>query len=145
MNEITNTVKIDVSKTSNALSRKTKAQLIYIILRKDDVEKNLREEIKNLKEAAIKSLDETNKIQDELGKANQDINTLIKTIKKCKKEQANLELNHDRLTSEHQALSDAYNIACRLNRRRNKANNIVICSLVVLLIITIFLVIMPLM
>lgn len=144
MNETTNTVKIDVSKTSNALSRKTKAQLIDIILRKDDVEKNLREEIKSLKEAAVKSLDETNKIQDELGKANNDINVLTEIIKKCKKEQANVELNYDRLTSEHQALSDAYNIACRLNRRRNKTNNIVICSLVVLLIITIFLVIMPL-
>lgn len=144
MNETANTVKIDVSKTSNALSRKTKAQLIDIILRKDDVEKNLREEIKNLKETVIKNLDETNKIQDELCKANQDINALTEIISKCRKEHANLELNYDRLTSEHQALSDSYNIACRLHRRKNKANNIVIWTLVIILIITIFLVIMPL-
>ena len=34
------------NKKSNSLMRKTKVQLIDIILRKDDVEKNLREDIK---------------------------------------------------------------------------------------------------
>ena len=40
VNEVTN-------KTSNSLMNKTKAQLIEIILRKDEVERNLRKDIKD--------------------------------------------------------------------------------------------------
>ena len=41
VNEVTN-------KTSNSLMKKTKAQLVEIILRKDEVERNLRKDINNL-------------------------------------------------------------------------------------------------
>ena len=41
VNEVTN-------KTSNSLMKKTKAQLVEIILRKDEVERNLRKEINEL-------------------------------------------------------------------------------------------------
>ena len=40
VNEVTN-------KTSNSLMKKTKAQLVEIILRKDEVERNLRKDIKD--------------------------------------------------------------------------------------------------
>ena len=38
-----------MAKTNNGLMKKTKAQLIEIILRKDDVERECRDEINNLK------------------------------------------------------------------------------------------------
>lgn len=41
VNEVTN-------KTSNSLMKKTKAQLVEIILRKDEVERNLRKDINDL-------------------------------------------------------------------------------------------------
>lgn len=41
VNEVTN-------KTSNSLMKKTKAQLVEIILRKDEVERNLRKDIKDI-------------------------------------------------------------------------------------------------
>lgn len=63
-------------KTNNSLMKKTKAQLIEIILRKDDVEKNLREELRNndilIREANIlmnkykKELETFNKKHNEL-------------------------------------------------------------------------------
>ena len=38
------------TKVNNSLMKKTKAELVNIILRKDDVEKQLREEIAHLNE-----------------------------------------------------------------------------------------------
>ena len=51
VNEVTN-------KTSNSLMKKTKAQLVEIILRKDEVERNLRKDINDL-------CDSFNKIKNE--------------------------------------------------------------------------------
>lgn len=51
VNEVTN-------KTSNSLMKKTKAQLVEIILRKDEVERNLRKDINEL-------CDSFNKIKSE--------------------------------------------------------------------------------
>ena len=51
VNEVTN-------KTSNSLMKKTKAQLVEIILRKDEVERNLRKDINDL-------CDSLNKIKSE--------------------------------------------------------------------------------
>lgn len=51
VNEVTN-------KTSNSLMKKTKAQLVEIILRKDEVERNLRKDINDL-------CDSFNKIKSE--------------------------------------------------------------------------------
>ena len=51
VNEVTN-------KTSNSLMKKTKAQLVEIILRKDEVERNLRKDINEL-------CDSLNKIKSE--------------------------------------------------------------------------------
>lgn len=47
VNEVTN-------KTSNSLMNKTKAQLVEIILRKDEVERNLRKDIKDIHDSLDK-------------------------------------------------------------------------------------------
>lgn len=47
VNEVTN-------KTSNSLMKKTKAQLVEIILRKDEVERNLRKDINELCDSSDK-------------------------------------------------------------------------------------------
>ena len=63
VNEVTN-------KTSNSLMKKTKAQLVEIILRKDEVERNLRKDINEL-------CDSFNKIKNEKELLDSHFETLL--------------------------------------------------------------------
>ena len=56
-----NEVKNVENKQNNSLMRKTKVQLVEIILRKDSIEKNLRDDIANTKAELNKAKTEINK------------------------------------------------------------------------------------
>ena len=58
-----NEVKNVENKQNNSLMRKTKVQLVEIILRKDSIEKNLRDDIANTKVELNKAKTEINNIQ----------------------------------------------------------------------------------
>lgn len=58
-----NEVKNVENKQNNSLMRKTKAQLVEIILRKDSIEKNLRDDITNIKVELNKAKTEINNMQ----------------------------------------------------------------------------------
>ena len=58
-----NEVKNVENKQNNSLMRKTKAQLVEIILRKDSIEKNLRDDIANTKVELNKAKTEINNMQ----------------------------------------------------------------------------------
>ena len=58
-----NEVKNVENKQNNSLMRKTKAQLVEIILRKDSIEKNLRDDIANTKVELNKAKTELNNMQ----------------------------------------------------------------------------------
>ena len=79
-----NEVKNVENKQNNSLMRKTKAQLVEIILRKDSIEKNLRDDIANTKV--------------ELNKAKTEIN--------------NMQYNHSELMSDYAKLKNDYSDIC---------------------------------
>ena len=58
-----NEVKNVENKQNNSLMRKTKVQLVEIILRKDSIEKNLRDDIANTKVNLNKAITEINNMQ----------------------------------------------------------------------------------
>ena len=58
-----NEVKNVENKQNNSLMRKTKVQLVEIILRKDSIEKNLRDDIANTKVNLHKAITEINNMQ----------------------------------------------------------------------------------
>ena len=58
-----NEVKNVENKQNNSLMRKTKAQLVEIILRKDSIEKNLRDDITSAKAELNKAKTEINNMQ----------------------------------------------------------------------------------
>ena len=58
-----NEVKNVENKQNNSLMRKTKVQLVEIILRKDSIEKNLRDDIANTKAELNKAKTEVNNMQ----------------------------------------------------------------------------------
>ena len=58
-----NEVKNVENKQNNSLMRKTKVQLVEIILRKDSIEKNLRDDIANIKVELNKAKTEINNMQ----------------------------------------------------------------------------------
>ena len=58
-----NEVKNVENKQNNSLMRKTKVQLVEIILRKDNIEKNLRDDIANIKVELNKAKTEINNMQ----------------------------------------------------------------------------------
>lgn len=58
-----NEVKNVENKQNNSLMRKTKAQLVEIILRKDSIERNLRDDIANTKVELNKAKTEINNMQ----------------------------------------------------------------------------------
>ena len=58
-----NEVKNVENKQNNSLMRKTKVQLVEIILRKDSIEKNLRDDIANTKGKLYKAITEINNMQ----------------------------------------------------------------------------------
>ena len=58
-----NEVKNVENKQNNSLMRKTKVQLVEIILRKDSIEKNLRDDIANTKVELNKTKTEINNMQ----------------------------------------------------------------------------------
>lgn len=58
-----NEVKNVENKQNNSLMRKTKVQLVEIILRKDSIEKNLRDDIANTKVELNKAKTEINNMQ----------------------------------------------------------------------------------
>ena len=79
-----NEVKNVENKQNNSLMRKTKVQLVEIILRKDSIEKNLRDDIANTKV--------------ELNKAKTEIN--------------NMQYNHSELMSDYAKLKNDYSDIC---------------------------------
>ena len=79
-----NEVKNVENKQNNSLMRKTKVQLVEIILRKDNIEKNLRDDIANTKV--------------ELNKAKTEIN--------------NMQYDHSELMSDYAKLKNDYSDMC---------------------------------
>ena len=79
-----NEVKNVENKQNNSLMRKTKVQLVEIILRKDNIEKNLRDDITNTKV--------------ELNKAKTEIN--------------NMQYDHSELMSDYAKLKNDYSDMC---------------------------------
>lgn len=79
-----NEVKNVENKQNNSLMRKTKVQLVEIILRKDSIEKNLRDDIANTKV--------------ELNKAKTEIN--------------NMQYDHSELMSDYAKLKNDYSDMC---------------------------------
>ena len=82
-----NEVKNVENKQNNSLMRKTKVQLVEIILRKDSIEKNLRDDIANTKV--------------ELNKAKTEIN--------------NMQYNYSELMSDYAKLKNDYSDMCDEN------------------------------
>lgn len=82
-----NEVKNVENKQNNSLMRKTKVQLVEIILRKDSIEKNLRDDIANTKV--------------ELNKAKTEIN--------------NMQYNYSELMSDYAKLKNDYSDICDTN------------------------------
>ena len=82
-----NEVKNVENKQNNSLMRKTKVQLVEIILRKDSIEKNLRDDIANTKV--------------ELNKAKTEIN--------------NMQYDHSELMSDYAKLKNDYSDMCDAN------------------------------
>lgn len=84
-NVVENTTKVEKeSIKNNTLIRKTKAQLIEIILRKDDVERKLRNELNDMTDKYTSSCNTNNIISDknyqlkkEINETNNIYNTLI--------------------------------------------------------------------
>lgn len=84
-NVVENTTKIEKeSIKNNTLIRKTKAQLIEIILRKDDVERKLRNELNDMTDKYTSSCntnkiisDKNNQLQKEINETNNIYSTLI--------------------------------------------------------------------
>lgn len=79
--------------TSSSLMKKTKTELVNIILRKDSVEKNLSEEI--------------NKLNDEVTKISDAKTNLKDDVKKFSTEVANLKLENAKLNESNNNLKDA--------------------------------------
>lgn len=67
-----NEVKNVENKQNNSLMRKTKAQLVEIILRKDSIEKNLRDDIANIKVELNKAKTKIDTMQCDYLKLNSD-------------------------------------------------------------------------
>lgn len=74
-NVVENTTKVEKeSIKNNTLIRKTKAQLIEIILRKDDVERKLRTELNDMTDKYIKACNTTNNLSDTNNQLQEEIN-----------------------------------------------------------------------
>lgn len=71
-----NEVKNVENKQNNSLMRKTKAQLVEIILRKDSIEKNLRDDIANTKVELNKAKTKINTMQCDCSKLMNDYSKL---------------------------------------------------------------------
>lgn len=71
-----NEVKNVENKQNNSLMRKTKVQLVEIILRKDSIEKNLRDDITSTKVELNKAKTEINIAQSVYSKLNNDYSEL---------------------------------------------------------------------
>lgn len=89
-----NEVKNVENKQNNSLMRKTKAQLVEIILRKDSIEKNLRDDIANTKV--------------ELNKAKTKINTMQCDYSKLDSDYAKLKSDYFKLDSDYSSLGNDY-------------------------------------
>ena len=120
----------DEKKTINensSLMKKTKAQLVEIILRKDEVERNVRKELKEAEEFASQKIKDYNalneihvKYVEELTKANYN----IKTMQEEYREQC------DEHASERQELID----------KVNKYKTLFCLSLVIVLMLGIYII-----
>ena len=114
-----NEVKNVENKQNNSLMRKTKVQLVEIILRKDSIEKNLRDDIANTKV--------------ELNKAETEINTM-----QC--DYSKLESNYFKLKSDYIDMCDMCDektlIEHELKNKINKQHGL-IWFLVIMFVISI--------
>ena len=78
-----NEVKNVENKQNNSLMRKTKVQLVEIILRKDSIEKNLRDDIANTKV-------ELNKVKTEINNMQYDRSELMSNYAKLKNDYSDM-------------------------------------------------------
>lgn len=93
-----NEVKNVENKQNNSLMRKTKVQLVEIILRKDSIEKNLRDDIANTKV--------------ELNKAKTEINNMQCDYFKLKSDYINMRDMYDEKTLVESELKNTINNKC---------------------------------
>ena len=96
-----NEVKNVENKQNNSLMRKTKVQLVEIILRKDSIEKNLRDDIANTKI-------ELNKVKTEINMAQCDYSRLKSDYSKLKSDYSRLDSDHSRVKSDYFKLDSDY-------------------------------------
>ena len=91
-----NEVKNVENKQNNSLMRKTKVQLVEIILRKDSIEKNLRDEIANTKV-------ELNKVEIEINTMQCDYSKLESNYFKLKSDYIDMcDMDHEKTLVEHE-------------------------------------------
>lgn len=88
-----NEVKNVENKQNNSLMRKTKAQLVDIILRKDIIEKNLRADIKDLEANLNKYKDNLNKYENKIISIKTDYAKLNEDYKDICDEKVSIECN----------------------------------------------------
>lgn len=93
-----NEVKNVENKQNNSLMHKTKVQLVEIILRKDSIEKNLRDDIANTKV--------------ELNKVKTEINTMQCDYSKLDSDYAKLKSDYFKLDSDYSELKNDYIDIC---------------------------------
>ena len=107
-----NEVKNVENKQNNSLMRKTKVQLVEIILRKDSIEKNLRDDIANTKV--------------ELNKAKTEINNMQYNYSKLENDYSKLENNYFKFKSDYADMCDIcdekelveYELKNKINKQR---------------------------
>ena len=85
-----NEVKNVENKQNNSLMRKTKVQLVEIILRKDSIEKNLRDDIANTKVELNEAKTEINNMQYDYSELKNDYSELMSDYAKLKNDYSDM-------------------------------------------------------
>lgn len=138
-----------MNKTVNSLMKKTKKELVEIILRKDDVENNYINEVKSLKSANEDLINKINVVEkqrkDNVAKI-EELNSVIAEAKlNHSNEMRNTVANMQNTISDLNDRIDAYNIISNKDkiinklRKDNKINTFCIIILSVVAIIAIIL------
>lgn len=111
-------------KTPNSLMRKTKAELVNIILRKDDVEKNLRDDIKGLNTSFEEMTKKYVNAQNNL----EDIQVNYEKLSKAKEAYENdFEEISDKLVTER--------VESRISISRLKRNNNILLAIIIIYVL----------
>ena len=121
-----NEVKNVENKQNNSLMHKTKVQLVEIILRKDSIEKNLRDDIANTKV--------------ELNKAKTEINNMQYDYSELKNDYSELKSNYSKFKSDYIDMCNMYDektlVEHELKNTINKQRGL-IWFLVIMFVITV--------